>query len=272
MPEQAVYTHGHHPSVVKSHARRTAQNSAAFLLPHIKPHHRILDVGCGPGSITIDLAQLVPQGSVVGIDAVEDVLSQARSLARERGVEANLTFQRHDANELPFADGTFDIVFCHQVLQHVRHPAAVLKEMARVARRDGGIVAARDADYKTFAWYPELPGLERWGGVYQAVAKANGAEPNAARYLKAWAKEAGFGQEDVTFSWDVWNYQDEEAVAFAKAWTERTLHSTFATKARDAGFATEEDLKHISDTWREWGEMDDAFIVIPNGEILCRVR
>ncbi|KAI3324963.1 ubiE/COQ5 methyltransferase [Xylariaceae sp. AK1471] len=268
MPEQAVYTHGHHSSVVKSHARRTAQNSVAFLLPHIKPHHRILDVGCGPGSITVDIAQLVPQGSVIGIDAVEDVLSQARALAHERGVEGNLTFQQHDANELPFADNEFDIVFCHQVVQHVSDPIAILKEMKRVTRK-GGIVAAREADYRSFAWYPELPGLEKWIDVYQAVAKANGAEPNAGRYLKAWAKQAGF--EDVTFSWDMWNYQDEEAVVWAKSWTERALHSSFATTSLNKGVATEDDLHLISKTWREWGDVEGAFIVIPNGEILCRV-
>jgi ubiquinone/menaquinone biosynthesis C-methylase UbiE len=205
---------------------------------------------------------------VVGIDAVEDVLVQARSLARERGVEENLTFRRHDANELPFADGEFDIVFCHQVLQHVGDPIAVLREMRRVARR-GGLVAAREADYRSFAWYPELPGLERWIDVYQAVAKANGAEPNAGRYLKAWAAAAGF--QDVAFSWDACNYQDEEAVVWAEAWVERTLHSSFATTSLDKGIATEDDLQLISRTWREWGETRDAFIVIPNGEILCRV-
>jgi ubiquinone/menaquinone biosynthesis C-methylase UbiE len=289
MPEQAVYTHGHHASVVNSHARRTAQNSASFLLPHIKPHFRILDVGCGPGSITVDLAQLVPQGSVIGIDAVESVLSQARALAHERGVEGNLTFQQHDANELPFADAEFDIVFCHQVLQHVGDPVSVLKEMTRVTRK-GGLVAAREADYRydifssallayifterfrSFAWYPELPGLEKWGEVYQAIAKANDTEPNAGRYVKAWARQAGFAKEDVTFSWDAWNYQDEEAVIWAKTWAERTLHSTFATSSRDKGVATQEDLEFMSKTWREWGEMQSALIIVPSGEILCRVR
>lgn len=270
MPEQAVYTHGHHSSVVKSHARRTAQNSAAFLLPHIKPDFRILDVGCGPGSITLDLAQLVPQGSVVAIDAVEGILQGARELAKTRGI-TNVSFEQHDANELPFKDSEFDIVFCHQVLQHVNQPVAILKEMKRVARKDG-IVAAREADYKAFAWYPELPDLDTWGRVYQETAKANGAEPNAGRYVRTWAREAGFADEDVTFSWDCWNYQGDEAVVWGHTWTARTLHSSYAITSQAKGTATQEDLGRISEAWKEFAETEGAFIIIPNGEILCRVR
>ncbi|KAI0491113.1 ubiE/COQ5 methyltransferase [Xylaria cf. heliscus] len=271
MPEQAAYIHGHHASVVNSHARRTAQNSAAFLIPHIEPHYRILDVGCGPGSITIDLAQLVPQGSVIGVDSSDDVVSQARELARERGVEGNLTFQRQDANELPFGDGEFDIVYCHQVLHHVHDPVAILKEMIRVTRK-GGFVAAREVDYGSTAWYPELPGIQKWEDVHMAIFKSNGVQPRAGRYVKAWASEAGVPYEDITFSWGLWNYQDDEAVIWSKSWADRALQSSYAGTSLKKGFATQEELDHISDTWRKWGEAKGAFIIIPHGEILCRVR
>ncbi|KAI1424428.1 ubiE/COQ5 methyltransferase [Xylaria sp. FL1777] len=270
MPEQAVYSHGHHASVVNSHARRTAEDSAAFLIPHIKPHYRILDVGCGPGSITIDLAQLVPEGSVVGVDTVEDVLSQARDLARARGVEGNLTFQRQDANELPFADGEFDIVFCHQVLHHVHKPVDILKEMARVTRK-GGLVAAREVDYGSVSWYPELPGIDKWKDTLMTVMSSNGAQPKAGRYVKAWAREAGFVSEGITFTWDTWNYQEDKAVTWAKSWVDRALHSSYATTSISKGISTQEDLDYVSDTWRKWGEAEGAFIIIPHGEILCRV-
>lgn len=181
--EQATYMHGHHPSVINSHARRTAQDSAAFLLPHLKPDHTILDIGCGPGTITTDLAQLVPQGRVTGVDAIEDVLEHARSHAAARGVTGNLVFEAVDANALPYADGTFDVVFCHQVLQHVKDPVGILKEMRRVAK-PGGVVAAREADYKSFSWYPEPAGLDRWLALYRQVARACGGEPDAGRYLR----------------------------------------------------------------------------------------
>lgn len=181
--EQATYTFGHHTSVVNSHARRTAQDSAAFLLPHIKPHHTILDVGCGPGTITTDLAELVPQGRVTGVDFAESVLETARSHAKSRGVTANLTFEAVDANALPYADASFDVVFCHQVLQHVKDPVGILREMRRVAK-PGGLVAAREADYKSFAWWPEPEVMDKWLALYRKTARACGGQPDAGRYVR----------------------------------------------------------------------------------------
>ena len=77
-----IYQHGHHISVVNSHAKRTAETDAAFFLPHLKPGMRLLDAGCGPGSITVGLALRVEPAHAVGIDASESVIETARSLAK----------------------------------------------------------------------------------------------------------------------------------------------------------------------------------------------
>src|SRR6478672_4616020 len=82
-----VYTHGHHESVVRAHASRTAENSAAFVIPHLTRGVSVLDVGCGPGSITCDFAGLVAPGKVTGLDRSPDVIAQAAALAAERGVD-----------------------------------------------------------------------------------------------------------------------------------------------------------------------------------------
>lgn len=267
--EQATYSHGHHESVVKTHAKRTVENSAAFLIPHIQPHHRVLDVGCGPGSITTGLARLASKGQVIGCDAVQEVLVQAESLAKDQGL-SNISFQKVDANALPFEDAAFDITFCHQVLQHVGDPVGMLKEMRRVTK-PGGIVAAREADYKGFVWYPELEGLDRWYDLYQKVAKANGAEPNAGRYLPQWAREAGFDAKAVTFSWDAWQYQQDEAKAFGGAWIDRARYSGFATTAKKHELASGDEIEEISKAWAQFASEENLFIIIPNGEILCRV-
>lgn len=100
--ERATYTLGHHSSVVNSHARRTAQDSAAFLLPHLQPHFSVLDLGCGPGTITADLALLVPQGKVTGIDFSESVIESARAHAQGRGI-TNCVFETAVCNHLAFA-------------------------------------------------------------------------------------------------------------------------------------------------------------------------
>ena len=82
--ESAVYTHGHHSSVLRSHTWRTALNSAAYILPHLKPDMKVLDIGCGPGTITVDLASYVPRGHITGLERAEGVLSQARALAEKK--------------------------------------------------------------------------------------------------------------------------------------------------------------------------------------------
>ncbi|CAI7675982.1 unnamed protein product [Penicillium pancosmium] len=250
--EAATYTHGHHASVIRNHSARTAKNSVSFLLPHLKPSMKILDIGCGPGSITVDLAEYVPQGHVTGLERAGTILTQARELASARGV-TNIEFVEGDGNGLKFDDGSFDVVLCHQVLQHVADPVGVLREMNRVAK-SGGIIAAREADYGVFAWYPELPGLREWQGLYDRIARFNGGEPNAGRFLHVWGRKAGL--------------DDEEIAWWSGSWQERTLKSSFSSTALEGGLATGEDLERVSKTWKEWGDDQDAWLSIPSAEIL----
>lgn len=264
--ESATYTHGHHASVVRSHSWRTAQNSIAFLLPHLKPDMKILDIGCGPGTITVDVASYIPQGHITGLERAGSILTQARENAQAKGV-TNIDFVEGDANALSYANDTFDVVFCHQVLQHVGDPVGMLSEMKRVVKK-GGIVAARESDYGVFVWYPELPGLKEWQDMYDRVARRNGGEPNAGRRLHAWARKAGF--DDVQCSCTMWCYAGKEDVKWwSESWVDRALKSSFATTAIDHGLAAKEDLERISQAWREWGQDQDAWISIPSAEILC---
>src|SRR5215470_9709319 len=90
-PVNETYQHGHHASVVASHAKRTAEKEASFFLPLLRPGMRLLDVGCGPGSITAGLARRVDPGETIGIDASASVIDTARSLLE--APIANLTFE-----------------------------------------------------------------------------------------------------------------------------------------------------------------------------------
>jgi len=188
-----TYTHGHHSSVLKSHTWRTAQNSAGYLLPQLDGSNSLLDIGCGPATITCDLATRVK--SVIGIEPVPDILDKAEATRVVAGVD-NVSFEVGSVYELRFDDDAFDVVHAHQVLQHLTDPVAALREMARVAK-PGGLIAVRDADYHAMTWYPELPGLDRWMEIYQAVARHNDAEPDAARHLLQWALNAGIERNQV---------------------------------------------------------------------------
>ncbi|HEY0935442.1 MAG TPA: methyltransferase domain-containing protein [Trebonia sp.] len=264
MPE--VYTHGHHESVLRSHKWRTAENSAAYLLPRLAPDARVLDVGCGPGTITAGLADRVPNGHVTGIDAAPEVVQQARQAAGDR---PNTDFAAGDVYALDYPDGSFDVVHAHQVLQHLGDPVRALREMRRVTR-PGGLVAVRDGDYGAFAWYPEFPVLDRWRDLYQAVARGNGGEPDGGRHLHAWARQAGF--TDVTCSSSNWTYATEADRAWwGGLWADRTVKSAYADAARAGGHATTADLERIADGWRAWAADQDGWFMVPNGEILARV-
>ena len=262
-----VYTHGHHASVLRSHEWRTAQNSAAYLLPLLEPGMALLDVGCGPGTITADLAELVRPGRVTALDASGDILEQARRYAAERGL-SNVDFIAGDVHALEFEDASFDVVHAHQVLQHVADPVGALREMRRVCR-PGGVVAARDGDYAAMTWYPAVPELDEWLGLYERVARHNGGEPDAGRRLLAWARLAGF--TDVTATAGTWCYADESARRWwSGIWAERIVDSAIATQAQQYGYADRADLERIAAGWRAWGESPDGWFTVLNGEIVAR--
>jgi ubiquinone/menaquinone biosynthesis C-methylase UbiE len=210
--KQASYTHGHHDTVLHSHLWRTAANSAAYLLPYLKPGQAVLDVGCGPGTISSDLATLVgPGGHVVGIDSAETVVEQAQDLARSRGI-SNVEFRTANVFALPFAAGTFDVVHAHQVLQHVGDASAALREMRRVAK-PGGVVAARDMTH--FLHWPEVPELVRFDNIFHAVAGQAGALPRAGREYRRLAREAGFEGSKVRILVDgQWCFTTEEELSW----------------------------------------------------------
>jgi ubiquinone/menaquinone biosynthesis C-methylase UbiE len=266
--KEAVYTHGHHESVLRAHRWRTVENSAAYLLPHLRPGMSVLDVGCGPGTITVDLAGRVAPGGVTALEVKEEVLALARAEAADRQ-QSNIEFVACDVHALRFPDDTFDVVHAHQVLQHVADPVQALREMRRVCK-PGGIVAARDSDYAAFAWYPATPELEEWMDLYQRVARANGGEPNAGRRMLAWARAAGL--DDVTATSTTWCFATPEDRAWwGGMWAERILKSDMARQALASGFATEEDLRRISEGWRAWTTDADGWMSLLHSEILCRV-
>ncbi|MFD7612562.1 class I SAM-dependent methyltransferase [Streptomyces sp. NPDC059828] len=263
----AVYTHGHHESVLRSHRSRTAANSAAYLVPELRPGLDVLDVGCGPGTITADLAALVAPGVVTAVDSEPGILGAARAVASERGQD-NIGFAVADVHVLDFPDDSFDVVHAHQVLQHVADPVRALTEMRRVCR-PGGLVAVRDSDYGAFSWYPEVPGLDRWLELYQQVARANGGEPDAGRRLYSWARAAGF--TDITATAAAWCFVTaDERSWWSRLWADRTTQSGYARLAVDGGHTSTEELTAIAGAWREWGRRDGAWFGVPHGELLCR--
>ncbi|AGP30732.1 class I SAM-dependent methyltransferase [Corynebacterium terpenotabidum] len=272
------YTHGHGGAVLDNHSRRTATDSLAFVLPHLTSGSRVLDVGCGPGSITLDLAAMIAglggaASQVTGVENTPAPLAVAVAAAQARGIAAQ--FRTGDVYRLPFEDGTFDVVVAHQVFQHLTDPVAAMRECLRVTV-PGGIVALRDADYAAMSYHPAPLGMREWTHRYRAMARANGAEPDAGRCLVQWALEAGCAPADLVYSSSTWVYANvpggRPTTEFAESWCARVGETRFRDQLAgvlgtwDAD-AVDTAVDRICDGWRQWAADPAALFLMSHGEL-----
>jgi ubiquinone/menaquinone biosynthesis C-methylase UbiE len=260
MTANEFYTHGHSPAVTSSHARRTASDSAAFMVSRLDRGSILLDFGCGPGSITVDLAhRLGPSGMAIGLDASGDVLN----VASRDSAAPNVSYVQGSVYHLPFSDGTFDVAYGHQVLQHLGDPVAALREVLRVLRR-GGVVAVRDADYGSMTHHPHYPDLDEWKQIYRQVARHNGGEPDAGRRLQEWVAAAGYVEVEASAS--AWHYTTREARrTWAGLWAERIQVPRFADRA--IALDAHVDVARLATAWLDWAEEPDGWFAFLHGEV-----
>jgi ubiquinone/menaquinone biosynthesis C-methylase UbiE len=263
--DDEFYTHGHDPVVLGAHAQRTAANSAAFLLPRLGDGVHLLDFGCGPGSITADLARYVaPNGTVVGVDSS----AAALDIARTDAAADNIEYVKGSVYELPLPDDSVDIAYGHQILQHLVDPVAALREVRRVLK-PGGLVAVRDADFGTMTHHPHDAGIARWLELYHHLARANGGEPDAGRRLLEWVNDAGFGNPVATTS--TWTYAEPAArAAWAELWANRIALPRFRDRATELGLADRNEIDTIAEAWWSWGAKPAGWFSFIHGEVIAR--
>ena len=239
--------HGH------AFLRRSAERHAAFLLPHLADGQRVLDLGCGPGSITVGLAERVgASGLVVGVDRDGGWFGTARTLA---AAHPHVRFEEADAAALPFEDDAFDVAFLHALLQHVDSPEAVLAEVRRVVR-PGGIVAVGDADLDAFLVHPRSPGLD----AALALDRRQRRQPDVGRRLPELLHGAGFADVELTVQPNVATGADVAGVATSSI--RRLEAAPFADHALAEGsVADRAELAAMADAWRTWAAAPGATFV-----------
>lgn len=186
-PGAERYTPGHSASSVDFMAARRAETHAAFFLPRLTPGQALLDLGCGPGTITAGLAAVVAPGPVLGVDQGAAQLAGARELATRTGL-ANVRFEEASCYDLPLADASVDRVFSHALFEHLAEPARALAEIRRVLR-PGGVVGLRSPDWGGFLLSPPLDATVT---AYTGLQEANGGDPLAGRRLGPYLTESGF--------------------------------------------------------------------------------
>jgi SAM-dependent methyltransferase len=254
----ADYVMGHDPFMLAALGRRRGENLAAFLLPHLRPGQRLLDIGCGPGSVTVDLAARVAPGPVLGLDLDPASLAVARTLARERG-QTRATFVLGDARTLPLRDASVDAVSLVGLLTYQGdHVPRVLAEVRRVLA-PGGVVAASDSDYGSVLLSPCEPALGRAWELVLRVLRARGAEPFAARGQRARLRAAGFTRVSGSAVAESWgDAESTREVGYFWAWFLGRRHADWLVAQ---GGVSPDELREAVAAFVSWGQHPDASLV-----------
>jgi SAM-dependent methyltransferase len=197
------YVPGHGADAVAFMSRRSAETHAAFVLPRLAPGTRLLDCGCGPGTITVGLARRVAPGLVVALDREPSQTALTAERAAAEGLD-NVEVQVADVAALPFPEGSFDTVFSHALMEHLARPAEALAEMRRVLA-PGGLIALAAPDFGGFLLAPPDPEVEAAVAYYRRIREAAGGDPLAGRRLGAHLAEAGFAGIELGARYEVYD-------------------------------------------------------------------
>ncbi len=237
---------------------RGIAREAAFFLPYVRPGMTLLDCGCGPGSITLGLAESLAPGTVTGIDRDASRIEIAEQSASERGT-ANVRFQTADVLDLPFSDASFDAVFAHAVLQHVREPLRALAEMRRVLK-PGGVIGLRDDDRGSVVIAPHAPEVVRLIELLTMVEELNGGDPRVGRRYRELLRTSGFGEVAISASCE---YDADAAATRRRAsLAVRAAREFVGPVAVEQGWSTQEEMERLVAACESRGESPDAFSAV----------
>jgi len=195
MSEQ-TYIHGTEPSEQARLALLNRLTNGPFVeFLQVRPEMRILEVGSGLGLLAAEVAQAADGVEVVGLErSGEQIAAAAKS--------PHVRYKQGDAHELPFADCSFDLVYCRYLLEHVAYPARVLTEMCRVAR-PGCRVAAMENDISLVRLNPPCPAFDEVWSALAAYQQQLGGDAHIGRRLFALFREAGFSQVELSLQPEV---------------------------------------------------------------------
>jgi ubiquinone/menaquinone biosynthesis C-methylase UbiE len=261
------YVQGHNPAVYRSHESRAAADTCGYFLKHLKGDSKILDAGCGPGSVTSSLAVLLEAtgGTVLGVDASETAIERARA---QSNLPANCSFAVADILALPYPDASFDAVYTSQVLAHIPSAAAAVKELRRVCRPNG-FVALREGDFYTTTMYPIIPELEKWKQASLEILERNNCNPRAAMQLVEWALEAGFDESRIELSMGGIVYSGSQRKFWGETMSGRvSSDETWRAHAQDAG-VNPEDFEAMQVGWARFVADPSSVFTMPCGQAIC---
>ena len=260
------YTMGFSEEMLESLRRYTAEASAAYLLPYLRPGLRVLDFGCGPGTISVGLAKAINPGELHGVDMEESQIELARSVAQVGGQD-NAIFHVADVIDLPFDNGFFDVAHCHNVLMHIPDTSAVLAEVKRVLK-PGGIIGCREMICASSFTHPDFGVIRSSWDMFEDLLAADDGHPQIGKDLKFHFVEAGFENIRVTGSFDMYNTAPDVAFiyGFAQQWF---LSPEIMEAAIKYGASTQELCDRISAAYDKWKDHPGALCGLAFGEAVA---
>ncbi len=252
-----TYSVGYDDAAAEFFGRRRAATHARFFLSHLTRGMKLLDIGCGPGTITVDLARLVAPGEVVGVDLEPSQIELAQARATAERIE-NVRFQAADIYSLPFENDSFDAVFLHGVLEHLSDPIRALHEVRRILK-PGRVLGSRHADFGGFLLEPAPPPLDQFVPLFERLMLHNGADPHAGRHQLRWLIEAVFTQIAMSASYDCWTSTPEQKRVTGRFLQSLVSDSDFARQLLAAGLADRGLLEQLRLAFADWEKNPVSF-------------
>jgi ubiquinone/menaquinone biosynthesis C-methylase UbiE len=264
--KESAYIVGYSKKTVGELNKRSAAKDAAFFLPHLSSGTDLLDCGCGPGKITVEFAQIVAPGQVVGIDIEAHQIELGRQRASELGI-SNIKFETSDICDLAFPPESFDAVFAHAILYHLGDPRRALREIHRVLK-PGGLIGIRDVDQGGIIVSPSSPLVEKSLGLIYRTIQATGGNPLFGRSHRGILQEMGFVDIKPSASYDTYGTL-ESVQDLGEYMAEHILEHAVSAVIKRKGWATQLELEEMSNANREWGQHPDAFLAIARCETIA---
>jgi len=244
----------------------TVHSHAAHLLPYLQPGQRVLDFGCGPGTISVGLAKAIEPGELHGIDIKHAQIDLARSVA-DAGGHTNATFRVGDVTDLPFDDDYFDLAHGHSILTYVPDTQAVLAEVKRVLK-PGGLISVREGIIGSSFVAPDFELLGDAWITFAELITADDGHPHIGRDLKRHLLEAGFTDLKPTASFTSHTTAEEVAFFWAviRDWF---LSSAVREAATEYGVISHRHLDNVVHAFDQWSRHPGAFSAFAYGECLA---
>jgi ubiquinone/menaquinone biosynthesis C-methylase UbiE len=255
------------PDFLDFFSDRHAETHAAFFINYVKSDMKILDCGCGPGSITVDFAEIVAPEQAIGIDIEPAYIEKARTLQEIRKV-SNIEFRVGDINKLPFPDEAFDAVFTHGVIEYFRDPVHAFREIYRVLKK-GGVLGARHCDWGGFLLATTDEYTKKAFSLFVRLMEKTGGDPFFGRNQVSYLRMAGFSRIIASASYDCWTQTLETARRVGNFMEVYFKSQEFVKPILDYVLTDKQTLQKIQASFDTWGKDPDIFAAEAWGEAVA---